>query len=106
MSDYFVLYEGVQYDVADAAAGVAKAKELGPSAVLYFSDECYMDYVWYNENVSAVVQDGAYVRFIYPGTNTESVNAGDITFTLNGGTINGIYGGAVAAQMRLEVEKR
>ena len=45
MSDYYVLYNGVQYDVADAAAGVAKAKELGPSAVLYFSDECYMDYV-------------------------------------------------------------
>lgn len=37
MSDYYVLYEGVQYDVADADAGVAKAKELGPSAVLYFN---------------------------------------------------------------------
>ena len=27
MSDYYVLYEGVQYEVADAAAGVAKAKD-------------------------------------------------------------------------------
>ena len=35
MSDYYVMYEGTQYDVASFSAGVAKAKELGASAVLY-----------------------------------------------------------------------
>ena len=35
MADYYVMYNGTQYDVADFAAGVAKAKELGSSAVLY-----------------------------------------------------------------------
>ena len=35
MSDFYVLYEGTQYEVANFDAGVAKAKELGSSAVLY-----------------------------------------------------------------------
>ena len=35
MSDFYVLYEGTQYEVANFEAGVAKAKELGSSAVLY-----------------------------------------------------------------------
>ncbi|MBQ4107611.1 MAG: hypothetical protein IJC73_08575, partial [Lentisphaeria bacterium] len=93
MADYYVLYNGIQYEVADAAAGVAKAKELGSSAILYFNGGA-MDYMWNNENVSAVMQNGAYVRVFYLGTKTDAVNAGDITFTLDGGTVNCIYGGA------------
>ncbi|MBP5211808.1 MAG: hypothetical protein J6Z30_03010, partial [Pyramidobacter sp.] len=39
MSDYYVLYEGTQYEVANFDAGVAKAKELGSSAVLYVNGD-------------------------------------------------------------------
>ena len=37
MADYYVIYQGTTYEVADYAAGIAKAKELGPDAV--FPDE-------------------------------------------------------------------
>ena len=35
MADYYVIYQGTTYEVADFAAGIAKAHELGSDAVFY-----------------------------------------------------------------------
>ncbi|MBQ4107363.1 MAG: hypothetical protein IJC73_07280, partial [Lentisphaeria bacterium] len=37
MADYYVMFNGTQYDVESYSAGLTKAKELGPEAVLYIN---------------------------------------------------------------------
>ena len=56
MADFYVIYNGQQYDVENFDAGVAKAKELGASAVFHVEGALAADV--YAEGVTTIVSGG------------------------------------------------
>ena len=94
MADFYVIYEGTQYDVADFAAGVAKAQELGPSAVLYVAAP-----ITSNSHTAGVttVFSGGIENNAYPfaGGNEVAVATGNMTFTA--GTYTYVFNGGYKA---------
>ena len=104
MADYYVIYNSTQYDVADFAAGVAKAKELGSSAVLYAAAElteaATTDGVTtvflgggsvhiYGADSAITLQSGEYLSMTYGGGAQSSI-------TVSGGTTGNVYAGNVS----------
>ncbi len=88
MSDYYVMFEGTQYDVADFAAGVAKAQELGPSAVFYV--EAPITVSSHATGVTTVLSGGA-TGYPYAGGNGVAVATANLTITA--GTYKYVFNG-------------
>ncbi|MBQ4106022.1 MAG: hypothetical protein IJC73_00400, partial [Lentisphaeria bacterium] len=93
MSDYYVMYAGVQYDVDSFDAGIAKAKELGADAVFYVNAAYQGSTHAFCDGVKTVFAGGCAPKYVFGGNDTSAIASSDITFT------NGVYGSVYGGGM-------
>ena len=95
MADYYVIYQGTTYEVADFAAGISKAQELGPDAVFYVEAPTSTAGHTYAQGVKTVFLGGNGTdakKYIFGGSNGVNQPA-STNVTLGAGTYN--YGDEV-----------
>ena len=95
MSDYYVMFEGTQYEVESFAAGIAKAQELGTGAVFYVNAPISASSHAYCQGVTTIFSGGSEASNRYPFGGANGTSLATTNMTIADGKYAYVFGGGL-----------